>query len=54
MNMLNLAPDIQEAILTMPAPESGRDPVTEKQLRPVAAMLDWGQQRKMWAEVKGA
>jgi hypothetical protein len=30
MNMLNLAPDIQEAILTMPAPESGRDPVTEK------------------------
>ena len=27
---LNLAPEIQEAILTMPTPESGRDPVTEK------------------------
>ena len=54
MNMLNLAPDIQEAILTMPAPESGRDPVTEKQLRPVAAEIDWGKQREMWAELERA
>ena len=52
MNMLNLAPDIQEAILTMPAPESGRDPVTEKQLRPVAAVMDWREQREMWAGVE--
>lgn len=51
MNMLNLAPDIQEAILMMPAPESGRDPVTEKQLRPVAAQLDWDEQRKSWGRV---
>ena len=52
MNLLNLAPDIQEAILTMPAPESGRDPVTEKQLRPVAAEIDWGKQREMWAKME--
>jgi hypothetical protein len=48
MNLLNLAPDIQEAILTLPAPEAGRDPVTEKQLRPVATELEWRKQRKMW------
>lgn len=48
MNLLSLAPDIQEAILTLPATESGRDQVTEKQLRPISAETDWRQQRKMW------
>ena len=52
MAFLNLAPDIQEAILTMPMPEDGRDPVTERQVRPVAAELDWGKQRKLWAWVQ--
>jgi hypothetical protein len=41
MNLLNLAPDIQEAILTLGTTEKGRDLVTEKQLRPIAALLDW-------------
>jgi hypothetical protein len=54
MAFLNLVPDIQEAILTMPTPESGRDPVTERQVRPVAAELDWRKQRKMWARVVAA
>ena len=49
MAFLDLAPNIQEAILTMPMPEDGRDPVTERQVRPVAAELDWGEQRKIWA-----
>jgi hypothetical protein len=31
------------------ASPSGRDPVTEKQLRPVAAIGDWGKQRERWA-----
>ncbi|MCU0980616.1 MAG: hypothetical protein MUF25_15810 [Pirellulaceae bacterium] len=48
MAFLNLAPDSQEAILTMPAPESGRDAVTEKQLRPVAALLGWREQLELW------
>ena len=49
MALLNLAPDIQEAILTLGPTEKGRDPVTEKQLRPVAALLDWREQRRLWA-----
>ena len=54
MAFLNLSPDIQEVILTMPTPKSGRDPVTERQVRPVAALLDWEKQRKMWARVVAA
>jgi hypothetical protein len=48
MNLLNLAPDIQEAILFLPATENGRDAVTERDLRPVAAEVDWERQRGMW------
>ena len=36
MNLLNLAPDIQEALLFFPRVESGRDPVGERELRPIA------------------
>ena len=49
MNLLNLAPDIQEAMLFLPRIERGRDPVTERDLRPIAAEVDWGRQRGMWA-----
>lgn len=48
MNLLYLAPDIQEAILFLPATERGRDAVTEKQLRPIAATPSWSMQRQMW------
>jgi hypothetical protein len=48
MNLLQLAPDIQEAILFLPATERGRDVFTEKQLRPIAAVADWRKQRRMW------
>lgn len=51
MNLLHLAPDIQEAILFLPRVEQGRDPVTERDLRPVAALADWRKQRKAWAEI---
>lgn len=33
MSLLCLAPDIQEAILSLPVTERGRDVVTETQLR---------------------
>lgn len=49
MNLLNLAPDIQEALLFLPRVESGRDPVKEWQIRPIAAEPDWATQRRMWA-----
>ena len=37
MNMLHLAPDIQEAILFLPPTASGHDPIKEGQIRPIAA-----------------
>ena len=51
MNLLNLAPDIQEAILFLPPVECGRDPFTERDLRPIAAASDWREQRALWAQV---
>src|SRR3954464_8782722 len=48
MNLLNLAPDLQERLLFLPEVEHGRDPVKEWQVRPVAAEADWGRQRGMW------
>ena len=49
--LLNLAPDIQEAILFLQR-GPGRDRVTERSLRAVVAMVDWGRQRKIWAGMK--
>ena len=48
MNLLSLAPDIQEAILLLPGTTAGRDPVSERRLRTVPAITPWGRQRKMW------
>lgn len=48
MNLLQLAPDIQEEILFLPPTERGRDPVREIMARPIAAVLDWQKQRRMW------
>jgi len=45
MNLLNLAPDIQEAILFLPCTLQGRDLLRERMLRPIAAVLDWRKQR---------
>ena len=49
MNLLNLAPDIQEAILFLPPVTQGQDPLYERQLRPIMAVLDWKKQRRRWA-----
>jgi hypothetical protein len=48
MNLLGLAPDIQEAILFLPRTENGRDPISERELRPIAATPSWNKQRRMW------
>ena len=53
MDLLNLAPDIQEEILFLPRTIRGRDSVTERQLRPVAAAPEWREQRGMWRNLKG-
>lgn len=53
MNLLHLAPDIQDAILHLPRVERGRDPISERDLRPVAAVVDWRKQRRAWGRVRG-
>jgi hypothetical protein len=51
MNLLNLAPDIQEAILFLPEVTSGKPSITERHLRPIAAELSWARQRSAWVRV---
>jgi len=51
MNLLCLAPDIQEALLFLPATIRGRDAVMERNLRPIAAVQDWRKQRQMWRAI---
>jgi hypothetical protein len=54
MNLLALAPDLQEQILCGPRVERGRDPVHLRQLQPIAATLDWRQQRQMWHQLQAS
>jgi hypothetical protein len=49
MNLLCLAPDIQEALLFLPRTVKGRDPIRETHIRPIAAEPDWRRQRRLWA-----
>jgi len=51
MNLLLLAPDIQEELLLLPLTDGGRAPIRERMLRPIAAVIDWRKQRKMWKQV---
>lgn len=48
LNLLHLAPDIQEELLFLPLVTQGRDPFNEKQLRRVCAENDWQKQRAKW------
>lgn len=48
MNLLHLAPDLQEAVLHLPPVRAGRDPITEHDLRPIAAQVEWAEQRRLW------
>jgi len=52
MNLLHLAPDIQEQVLDLPEVVRGRDPITERDLRPIAAEIRWDEQRRMWEELR--
>jgi hypothetical protein len=53
MNLLQLAPDIQEAVLFLPRTERGRDRIQLRHLQPVAAALDWRKQRLLWGKLAG-
>lgn len=43
-----LAPDIIDEVLHLPLVTEGRDPITERDLRPLAVEPDWAVQRAMW------
>ena len=53
MNLLCLAPDLQEQILFLPATERRRNAIAEKQIRPIAGVLNWRKQRRMWGALQG-
>ncbi|MBI3722352.1 hypothetical protein HY251_00125, partial [bacterium] len=48
MNLLYLAPDIQEEILDLPRTKKGDDPICERQLRKIVRVVEWDQQRAAW------
>lgn len=52
VGLLNLAPDIQEGILFLPPVERGRDPVSDRDLRPIACVHEWKKQRRMWRAMR--
>jgi len=54
MNLLNLAPDIQEEILFLSRAERGPAQVSEIHLRPITAMPNWRKQRRMWADLQAS
>lgn len=48
MNLLVLAPDIQERILFWSPVKSGKDPISERQLRVVVGEMEWRKQLVLW------
>jgi hypothetical protein len=52
MNLLLLAPDIQEELLYLPEIIRGKATIHEKLLRPLTMQIDWRVQRKMWKKMK--
>jgi len=52
MNLLNLAPDLQEEILFLAPVLKGRDPIHLEDLQSLAALLDWQSQRRRWNEMR--
>jgi hypothetical protein len=51
MNLLHLAPDIQEALLFLPRVEAGRAPIILRHLQTITAVTDWTTQRRMWRKL---
>lgn len=51
MNLANLAPDLQAALLELPPITRERETVHEHVVRPIAAEPDWRVQRRMWRRV---
>ena len=51
LNLLHLAPDLQEALLFLPLTVRGRDPILLADLMPIAAAFDRRKQRRLWRQL---
>jgi len=52
MELIWLAPDIQQEILGFPSTRTSRFPVSEAAMRRIAAEPSWEEQRNLWANLK--
>jgi len=52
MELIWLAPDIQQAIIEFPPTSIPRFPINEVAVRRIAAELDWSEQRELWRKLK--
>ena len=52
MNLLNLAPDIQEQILFLKADTAQRQGICEQSIRRLSSLLRWNEQRAQWDALK--
>lgn len=51
LNLLRLAPDLQETVLFLRCDPDGREPIHEHMLREVVAIDNWNRQRTAWASI---
>jgi hypothetical protein len=51
MNLLNLAPDIQEDLLHLSSAGPGRSTIAERNLRGITTM-NWQRQRRIWLSIR--
>jgi hypothetical protein len=52
MNLLNLAPDLQEVVLHLRPVSQGRGAISERSIRPIAATPNWQKQRRAWTTIQ--
>src|SRR5262249_34240853 len=52
VNLIHLAPDLQEALLFLPPTQRGRDAIILADGEPIAAALDWRKQRRLWRKLQ--
>jgi hypothetical protein len=48
VNLLHLAPDIQQTLLFLPPTQRGRDSIILADVQPIAVAFDWRRQRRLW------
>ena len=53
LNLLLLAPDLQERLLFLAPAGKGREPICEKKIRPLASEYDWELQRARFERLFG-